>query len=274
MVRTVEAKRNDPELPRLCEGVLTFHDRVDDGEVEEFLDSSLTWLLELYEGGEVVPCGIWADELDGGRLTDYGRMLLGPRRRIIPGRVTLSQYLKRAAPGWNALPEDDRRLIRFVVSARKETQGAPLEMSISVAAFTLELLAIVWLPATAKEFGLPDAKVRKQIRDEIRRAVDELAPQSELAVRLDQMFSHLFSRPAAGRIERLLQMLDIPFESEDLDNFVRCRNNITHAGSKDERDDRVRAMMWGHQAIARCALARLGYDGEVYDELAREVSVR
>lgn len=272
-LRTVTTGKGQRDQPCLVEGVMTSASAMLDTDAQEFLDASLTWLLELYAGCEVVPAGVWAGDGRGGRLTDYGRDLLGPRRRIVSSTVPLDRYLRDTAPAWTALSPEDRQAVRIGVSSRKATQGAPLEISIMVSAMTLELFANQWLTDDEKDFGLPSRAVRKLLLAALRDATAQHAPGSEFDARLkDVIPNYLFTRPASGRFERLLSRFGIAFDGDQLSNFVKRRNETAHpAAGATEREARIRAMMFGHHMVGRCLLARLGYSGGVYNEATREI---
>lgn len=267
---TTLAGRKDADLPAVTKATLTFPNDVAADDVDVFLERSLLWLLELFAGTEVVPAGVWAGDGSGGHLTDYNRPLFAARRRVVSSDVPLDQYLAAVLPSWHGLGDDERQPIRFAIGARNATRGADLETSIAVAALTLELLAMEWLTDADKDFGLPNKAARKSIRDAVRAAVSEHAPGSELEQRIDVPLGYLFSRPAAGRFERLFQSLGIGFDPADLTNFVQRRNGVVHAKG-GQTEAKVRAMMFGHHMVGRCALAKLEYKGRVYDELRREV---
>ena len=80
------------------------------------------------------------------------------------------------------------------------------------------------------------------------------------------MIGHLFQRPAKGRFERLFASLGLSYLSDDLDNFVKCRNSAVHAGGTPSLEKRVKAMFFGHTMVGRCALAKLDYKGSVFSE--------
>jgi hypothetical protein len=256
------------DLPRLVEAMLNFDEPVDANQVRTRLDESLTWVLELFAGADVVPAGIWPHDGTSGLLTDYGRPLLKPPRRQVHGR-DFETYLAAVIPAWNLLDSDGRMTTRVAISALKAARSAHLEMSIIVMASMLELLAEEWLPRFKSRFALSKPTKKKITRD-IRTAVATHAPGSELSKRLPVMFGYLFSRPASERFGRLFDELGLAFDVQDLANFTTCRNSVAHSSSSGpSRDDRVRAMLFGYSMVARCVLARLGYKGVVYDERSR-----
>lgn len=270
-LRTLGSARTPADLPAVTQATLTFPAAVEGKDVDAFLASSLLWLLDLFAGAEVVPAGVWAEDGSGGHVTDYGRPIFARRRKVVSSDVPLDLYLAAVLPSWHALDDDKRQAIRFAIGARNATRGAELETSITVSAVTLELLAEEWLSDAEKDFGLPNGAARKAIRDAVRAAVTQHAPGSELEQRIDVPLSYLFSRPAAGRFERLFQSLGLAFNAVDLTNFVQRRNGVVHAQAAPNAEAKIRAMLFGHLMVGRCVLAKLGYQDRVYDELRGEV---
>jgi hypothetical protein len=77
----------------------------------------------------------------------------------------------------------------------------------------------------------------------------------------------LFWRTAKDKIGRMLQHYGISFQQEELGEFIKVRDSISH-GKPDEYDvpAKVKAMLFGQATLTQSVLAELGWSGPTYDE--------
>lgn len=196
-----QAPPNGVPLPHVVDVVLEFPELVTVEAVNDFVENHLTWVLDIYAGRRVIPLVVTqrssSSFASAGMLSDYGRLLVQPTRRIVSSGTLLSDYLHDVLPSWEVMTEDERQIARIAVGARHATAHADVETSINVAALALELLIAEWLPATKATYELTAAQ-KKAITKALVDVIQSEAPGTSFAAVKTQIAGNIFRRPARG----------------------------------------------------------------------------
>lgn len=274
------------DLPRLVQADLTWEEPVTLKEASDFLLEHLTWLLSLHAGRRVVPSGIWHPERPFGYLPDLGYRLSSPLNRTVGTRVPLGSYLQQVAAAWSAANGQRRRTLRMAIAIRISEGQTDLEVAVAINNFALEMLVeqLFGEPdtddpgeaaAAVSTYGLTSTQKTK-IKEALDRAIRENVPADSDYVRdIGNIKGRLFWRTAKDKVGRMLQHYGIKFQQEELAEFIKVRDSISH-GRPGEYDvaAKVKAMLFGQAMLTQSVLAELGWSGPVYDERQSRLTQR
>ena len=274
------------DLPQLVRADLTWEEPVALEEAREFLLDNLTWLLSLHAGRRVVPVGIWHPQKALGYLPDLGHRLVSPLNRTVGTTVPLAGYLQPGAAAWSAADEQRRRTLRMAIAIRISEAQTELEVSIAISNFALEMLVEQLFgetdtddpdeaAAAVSTYGLTSTQKNK-IKEALDQAIREnVRADSDYMRDIVNIKGRLFWRTAKDKIGRMLQHYGITFQQEELGEFIKVRDSISH-GKPNEYDvaAKVKAMLFGQAMLTQSVLAELGWSGPTYDERQARLSQR
>jgi hypothetical protein len=129
--------------------------------------------------------------------------------------------------------------------------------------------------AAVSTYGLTSAQKNK-IKEALDRAIRENVPADSDYVRdILNIKGRLFWRTARDKVGRMLQHYGITFQQEELGEFIRVRDSISH-GKPNEYDvaAKVKAMLFGQAMLTQSVLAELGWSGPTYDERQARLTQR
>ena len=274
------------DLPQLMRADLTWEEPVALEEAREFLLDNLTWLLSLHAGRRVMPVGIWHPQKALGYLPDLGHRLVSPLHRTVDTTIPLAGYLQPAAEAWSAADGQRRRTLRIAIAIRISEAQTELELSIAISNFALEMLVEQLFgetdtddpdeaAAAASTYGLTSTQKNK-IKEALDQAIRENVPADSDYVRdIVNIKGRLFWRTAKDKIGRMLQHYEITFQQEELSEFIKVRDSISH-GKPNQYNlaTKVKTMLFGQAMLTQSVLAELGWSGPTYDERQARLTQR
>ena len=174
----------------------------------------------------------------------------------------------------------------MAIAIRISEAQTELEVSIAISNFALEMLVEQLFgetdaddpdeaAAAVSTYGLTSTQ-KNRIKEALDQAIREnVRADSDYMRDIVNIKGRLFWRTAKDKIGRMLQHYGITFQQEELGEFIKVRDSISH-GKPNEYDvaDKVKAMLFGQAMLTQSVLAELGWSGPTYDERQARLSQR
>jgi hypothetical protein len=167
--------------------------------------------------------------------------------------------------------------VRKIARAFVETRGGSfLESRGLLIAVLVEYLANVRARLEGSAYLLESKKFKaglKLLRCRVRAALTEVYPnvEDEQMLSMLESVNGLNRRPLRQKLDSLAAWLEISFDKEEKDFFVKARNKLAHEGILLESDTAVESYFKMQSFLDRIVLRLFGYHGTYYDFAHRAV---